>query len=133
FFITNIRRHSRAAREWSSDVCSSDLFWCYSKPRSGVLTIQNREVGLVLMLEGLEVLANNSAAGLSNRVADKKYFHESLRVPMDGLDASRGWAPAVPAGYCWDPREACGAHLFEPGYTGGRPIHALGDLGTREG
>src|SRR5437667_3132550 len=66
-------------------------FWCYPKPRSGVLTIQNREVGLVLLPEGLEVQANNSAAGLSNRVADKKYFHENLRVPMDGLDASQGW------------------------------------------
>src|SRR5438094_91285 len=38
-----------------------------------------------------------------------------------------------PAGYRWGPREACGAHLFEPVYTGGHPIHALGDLGTPRG
>src|SRR5438270_8999394 len=47
---------------------------------------------------------------------------------LDSRRAHRG-----PAGYSWGPREACGDHLFEPVYTGGHPIHALGDLGTPKG
>src|SRR6266498_5369814 len=27
FFFSSRRRHTRCGRDWSSDVCSSDLFW----------------------------------------------------------------------------------------------------------
>src|SRR5699024_11800510 len=27
FFFSSRRRHTRSKRDWSSDVCSSDLFW----------------------------------------------------------------------------------------------------------
>src|SRR2546422_8155169 len=27
FFFSSRRRHTRCSRDWSSDVCSSDLFW----------------------------------------------------------------------------------------------------------
>src|SRR5690349_6442515 len=27
FFVSSRRRHTRSLRDWSSDVCSSDLFW----------------------------------------------------------------------------------------------------------
>src|SRR5215469_9177412 len=30
FFFSSRRRHTRSLRDWSSDVCSSDLFWEYS-------------------------------------------------------------------------------------------------------
>src|SRR5690554_7205149 len=29
FFFSSRRRHTRCGRDWSSDVCSSDLFTCY--------------------------------------------------------------------------------------------------------
>src|SRR2546429_826053 len=29
FFFSSRRRHTRCSRDWSSDVCSSDLFWTY--------------------------------------------------------------------------------------------------------
>src|SRR6266704_7072375 len=28
FFFSSRRRHTRSKRDWSSDVCSSDLKWC---------------------------------------------------------------------------------------------------------
>src|SRR5207249_8861882 len=28
FFFSSRRRHTRSKRDWSSDVCSSDLSWC---------------------------------------------------------------------------------------------------------
>src|SRR5699024_12127404 len=30
FFFSSRRRHTRSKRDWSSDVCSSDLLWEYS-------------------------------------------------------------------------------------------------------
>src|SRR5699024_11295235 len=31
FFFSSRRRHTRSKRDWSSDVCSSDLVWCCYK------------------------------------------------------------------------------------------------------
>src|SRR2546422_1050240 len=33
FFFSSRRRHTRCSRDWSSDVCSSDLGGCYREPR----------------------------------------------------------------------------------------------------
>src|SRR2546429_549484 len=35
FFFSSRRRHTRCSRDWSSDVCSSDLVPCKSAPRRG--------------------------------------------------------------------------------------------------
>src|SRR5206468_6484405 len=32
FFFSSRRRHTRSDRDWSSDVCSSDLTICHEKP-----------------------------------------------------------------------------------------------------
>src|SRR5436309_16140512 len=34
FFFSSRRRHTRFSRDWSSDVCSSDLLESFSHPRS---------------------------------------------------------------------------------------------------
>src|SRR5690554_7321735 len=36
FFFSSRRRHTRCGRDWSSDVCSSDLFSFYSQVMAGV-------------------------------------------------------------------------------------------------
>src|SRR5207249_7512632 len=38
FFFSSRRRHTRSKRDWSSDVCSSDLFW--EGLRSGIAVIE---------------------------------------------------------------------------------------------
>src|SRR5690606_40033813 len=35
FFFSSRRRHTRFSRDWSSDVCSSDLSWCGNHVSSG--------------------------------------------------------------------------------------------------
>src|SRR2546422_11769571 len=37
FFFSSRRRHTRCSRDWSSDVCSSDLFTGFESPRPGVV------------------------------------------------------------------------------------------------
>src|SRR5207249_7674491 len=34
FFFSSRRRHTRSKRDWSSDVCSSDLYWPLRSPTS---------------------------------------------------------------------------------------------------
>src|SRR6266536_4250123 len=36
FFFSSRRRHTRSTRDWSSDVCSSDLGQCVAEDRSSV-------------------------------------------------------------------------------------------------
>src|SRR3989442_2303251 len=36
FFFSSRRRHTRCGRDWSSDVCSSDLNWTRTDPGGGV-------------------------------------------------------------------------------------------------
>src|SRR5206468_5171054 len=52
FFFSSRRRHTRSDRDWSSDVCSSDLYigayfgWCYKKwGRSAPAPLLNLAVG----------------------------------------------------------------------------------------
>src|SRR5690606_39652769 len=40
FFFSSRRRHTRFSRDWSSDVCSSDLFKLEWGPSSNMLTVQ---------------------------------------------------------------------------------------------
>src|SRR5690554_7001290 len=48
FFFSSRRRHTRCGRDWSSDVCSSDLhqmanFSIYPNPATDILNIQTNE------------------------------------------------------------------------------------------
>src|SRR2546429_4533681 len=36
FFFSSRRRHTRCSRDWSSDVCSSDLLWSIATPCSEI-------------------------------------------------------------------------------------------------
>src|SRR5690606_40804206 len=38
FFFSSRRRHTRFSRDWSSDVCSSDLIFCYFYTKSLIMT-----------------------------------------------------------------------------------------------
>src|SRR2546422_3284162 len=43
FFFSSRRRHTRCSRDWSSDVCSSDLqFWPDGSPESGRTSLEWR-------------------------------------------------------------------------------------------
>src|SRR2546421_7065920 len=46
FFFSSRRRHTRSDRDWSSDVCSSDLFYGGGTPNTGAFTIPNTAASL---------------------------------------------------------------------------------------
>src|SRR5207249_5250446 len=45
FFFSSRRRHTRSKRDWSSDVCSSDLFLDLYLVQSGALSFERDDVG----------------------------------------------------------------------------------------
>src|SRR6266498_4394604 len=60
FFFSSRRRHTRCGRDWSSDVCSSDLALYCDVPEEAVITAKDvesiYEVPLVLSGEGLDAI-----------------------------------------------------------------------------
>src|SRR2546422_5745368 len=71
FFFSSRRRHTRCSRDWSSDVCSSDLvdtrLWVTSVgPRraTGVLRVEGSNVVIDIPQPGLHNLENAAAATL---------------------------------------------------------------------
>src|SRR5206468_8792967 len=81
FFFSSRRRHTRSDRDWSSDVCSSDLS---PKARADLILRSGDELKLVYPQEGAPP---EQFAGL-----DFRYF--SLQ-PMDGPDRVRNTELAV--------------------------------------
>src|SRR2546422_2236162 len=67
FFFSSRRRHTRCSRDWSSDVCSSDLdnfAWLADRARQFDLVISSDGLPLELegyLLEGGRVLAAGAA------------------------------------------------------------------------
>src|SRR2546421_6276826 len=59
FFFSSRRRHTRSDRDWSSDVCSSDLF---------ALTVQDLEEGRVKWDLGRPYMIRHDADGYCHHV-----------------------------------------------------------------
>src|SRR5690554_4207056 len=59
FFFSSRRRHTRCGRDWSSDVCSSDIFYSNGLEPSGFILI----IAGVLMILALHRMGINSAWG----------------------------------------------------------------------
>src|SRR5256884_523215 len=58
FFFSSRRRHTRCSRDWSSDVCSSDLYKDFQEKVRSIPSVQ--AVAIVNQLPMSEVLANSS-------------------------------------------------------------------------
>src|SRR5699024_11516722 len=84
FFFSSRRRHTRSKRDWSSDVCSSDLLFCYKVASSRQLCF----------LLSLILPANSRSFGwLSNqgRIPTKQ---KSISM-LSESDCQHQFAPAV--------------------------------------
>src|SRR5690349_25016546 len=84
FFFSSRRRHTRSLRDWSSDVCSSDLVALVTGGGSGI----GRAVALALQSAGYSVaLAGRRAAELEKTAASAKPGDaKMLAIPTDVSD-----------------------------------------------
>src|SRR3712207_7088248 len=99
FFFSSRRRHTRYWRDWSSDVCSSDLWWRAAQifirwARAGVWErllslVQEHGVQLgMVFLDGTSVRAHQKAAGARPK-GDLK-LSEMIVRHLAGLVAAMG-------------------------------------------
>src|SRR5207245_5620897 len=88
FFFSSRRRHTRCYRDWSSDVCSSDLR-------------QNLQIASTWLLLGVAAFCRGrSRRFLFGRERARKLWHQGLTVGLDLEDRSS---------CCWVRRGAFGA------------------------
>src|SRR5215475_537646 len=86
FFFSSRRRHTRFSRDWSSDVCSSDLQFVleYATERAGdLLALSAPELGLGVVNPRTEQVESVDAIKHSIERALKVYRPEQLFVNPD--------------------------------------------------
>ncbi len=58
---------------------SSAILRCHAKPGRRILAIEDREIHCVIFLQVFQMMMDDGAAGLSDRISDKKNFHGEKR------------------------------------------------------
>src|SRR6266699_4569536 len=85
FFFSSRRRHTRCGRDWSSDVCSSDLGWTLidpdDRPRLTALAEEGRRT--VVIVVGL--ILTFAVAGAIEGFVTGRPWPTALRVGIGGL------------------------------------------------
>src|SRR5207253_3723669 len=90
FFFSSRRRHTRWPRDWSSDVCSSDLDWLAGVPTRGNLPIETDRldprgrIQAVGKLTSVEVVAAPSSAEHGLAVAEEVIGGAQARLVEQG-------------------------------------------------
>src|SRR3712207_4566245 len=87
FFFSSRRRHTRYWRDWSSDVCSSDLI----QVTGAILVVDDQPESLVALRTVLEPLGREVVTAPSGEEALKRLLHDDfsvivMDVRMPGLD-----------------------------------------------
>src|SRR5699024_12110666 len=79
FFFSSRRRHTRSKRDWSSDVCSSDLEVAQVAESNGAARVRIDDDGV----GGAEFSTGHGLSGLAERVASLE-GHLTVRSPRGG-------------------------------------------------
>src|SRR5436309_12578598 len=91
FFFSSRRRHTRFSRDWSSDVCSSDLFGSRHQPEFHFGNQAEKTVASDRQSEELPVFFPAASEDLALRVHERERLRsEERRV---GKECRSRWAP----------------------------------------
>src|SRR5207247_6590505 len=90
FFVSSRRRHTRSTRDWSSDVCSSDLQSPECSWSSGVVSDPRSILGIAALSHSANLLKlfssthtatrSGDASGFSRQIAVRRFRSEERRV-----------------------------------------------------
>src|SRR6266511_4185285 len=94
FFFSSRRRHTRFSRDWSSDVCSSDLVLGYERLREAQERVREVRNAVAAEVRGLEAGLPDGAALAAARHAAEQRLAEA-RTSAQGADAARRAAEAA--------------------------------------
>ena len=129
FFFSSRRRHTRLRRDWSSDVCSSDLHIVCARGRGDTVILQSGvTIGRAGLADEIELAGQHNAPSLD------RYFNPACGRPTDSpslhgqigrkRDEIRGQAIEICAATCG--RNNLSHKTFEPG-AGSVRVLACGD------
>src|SRR6266496_4554950 len=92
FFFSSRRRHTRSLRDWSSDVCSSDLdIWPVRAQRAqDVLHVAQRLTGLGSQVAGPDESAVGIEGDLAGNERQPPAGGDSMRIPRRLGDVGHG-------------------------------------------
>src|SRR5690606_17127370 len=96
FFFSSRRRHTRFSRDWSSDVCSSDLNWSLSDiPEEGVLEAE----GVTTTTGDYDVTTTFTVRSTFDQQISNPYGYAIYRDASGNIiGGSTGYLNFVPAG-----------------------------------
>src|SRR5690606_24496099 len=114
FFFSSRRRHTRFSRDWSSDVCSSDLGFAGAVRAEDADARAGRQLQLDVVQDGRAVIAQNALAQIQQRVG--------LAIGLAEAEVERGVQV----------RRAKGLHAFQRLEAALR-LARLGRLGAEAG
>src|SRR5258707_11039715 len=84
FFFSRRRRHTRYWRDWSSDVCSSDL-------RVRDLFEQGKaHAPCIMFIDEIDAVGRHRGAGLGGGHDEREQTLNQLLVEMDGFESNDG-------------------------------------------
>src|SRR5699024_11798341 len=92
FFFSSRRRHTRSRRDWSSDVCSSDLAAALARITRAILNDENAVLPLSVHMDG-EYGLNDLYIG-SPAVVNSKGVKQIIEVPLNDSEKDRMKASA---------------------------------------
>src|SRR5690606_39298947 len=89
FFFSSRRRHTRFSRDWSSDVCSSDLHLA-ARLADG---LEHARKELLAVLQQLEMVARHPARGAARPLGAGGAAHSAISAASGAWSDSRfqGW------------------------------------------
>src|SRR5690606_40394737 len=91
FFFSSRRRHTRFSRDWSSDVCSSDLGFAGAVRAEDADARAGRQLQLDVVQDGRAVIAQNALAQIQQRVGLAIGRSEERRVG-EACGSGRWWS-----------------------------------------
>src|SRR5690349_23328283 len=106
FFFSSRRRHTRSLRDWSSDVCSSDLVHRYNGAEVNRLVLVNNSKRPLLLLAGEVVSGDRKSTRLNSSHVEISYAVFCLKKKKrnkDGAWRTVSSARSGPVAPLWAP------------------------------
>src|SRR2546429_4034517 len=93
FFFSSRRRHTRCSRDWSSDVCSSDLLESAAHARGYEVVVANTDYSSEQLVSSVRLMIGWRVAGLAAIVSEMDSHLMRSEERRVGKECRSRWSP----------------------------------------